>query len=69
MVWYSHLLKNFPEFIVIHIVKVFGVVNKAEMVVFLERSCFFSMLFFWVTFWLFLPHFKLSLLLYQYLLW
>ena len=41
MVWYSHLLKNFPQFIVIHIVKVFGVVNKAEVDVFLELSCFF----------------------------
>ena len=40
-VWYSHLLKNFPQFIVIHIVKVFGVVNKAEVNVFLELSCFF----------------------------
>ena len=39
MVWYSHLLKNFPQFVVIHIVKGFGVVNEAE--VFLELSCFF----------------------------
>ena len=42
MVWYSHLLKNFPHFVVIHIVKVFGVVNKAEVDVFLELSCFFD---------------------------
>ena len=42
MVWYSYLLKNFPQFIVIHIVKGFGVVNKAEIDVFLELSCFFS---------------------------
>ena len=35
MVWYSHLLKNFPQFIVIHIVKGFGIVNKAEIDVFL----------------------------------
>ena len=42
VVWYSHLLKNFPEFIVIHIVKGFGVVNKAEIEVFLELSCFFD---------------------------
>ena len=41
MVWYSHLLKNFPQFIVIHTVKGFGIVNKAEMDVFLELSCFF----------------------------
>ena len=38
---YSHLLKNFPQFIVIHTVKVFGIVNKAEIDVFLELSCFF----------------------------
>ena len=41
MVWYSHLLKNFPQFVVIHIVKDFGIVNKAEVDVFLEFSCFF----------------------------
>ena len=41
MVWYSHLLKNFPQFVVIHIVKGFRVVNKAEVDVFLELSCFF----------------------------
>ena len=40
MVWYSHLLKNFPQFVVIHTVKVFGVVNEAEVDVFLELSCF-----------------------------
>ena len=40
MVWYSHLLKNFPQFIVIHTVKGFGVVNEAETDVFLELSCF-----------------------------
>ena len=40
VVWYSHLLKNFPQFIVIHTVKVFGIVNKAEIEVFLELSCF-----------------------------
>ena len=39
MVWYSHLMKNFPQFIVIHTVKGFGIVNKAEIVVFLELSC------------------------------
>ena len=42
MVWYSHLLKNFPQFIVIHTVKGFGIVNKAEINVFLELSCFFD---------------------------
>ena len=40
MVWYSHLFQNFPQFIVIHTVKGFGVVNKAELDVFLELSCF-----------------------------
>ena len=39
---YSHLLKNFPQFAVIHIVKGFGVVNKAEADIFLELSCFFD---------------------------
>ena len=42
MVWYSHLLKNFPDFVVIHTVKDFGVVNKAEVDVFLELFCFFD---------------------------
>ena len=41
MVWYSHLSHNFPEFIVIHTVKGFGIVKKAERDVFLELSCFF----------------------------
>ena len=41
MVWYSHLLKNFPQFIVIYTVKGFGIVNKTEIDVFLELSCFF----------------------------
>ena len=40
VVWYSHLLKNFPQFVVIYTVKGFGVVNKAEVDVFLELSCF-----------------------------
>ena len=39
MVWYAHVVKNFPQFAVIHTVKAFGIVNKAE--VFLELSCFF----------------------------
>ena len=40
MVWYSHLFQNFPQFIVIHTVKALGIVNKAEIDVFLEISCF-----------------------------
>ena len=40
MVWYSHLFQNFPQFIVIHTFKSFGIVNKAEIDVFLELSCF-----------------------------
>ena len=40
VVWYSHLFQNFPQFIVIHTVKGFGIVNKAEIDVFLELSCF-----------------------------
>ena len=42
MVWYSHLFQNFPQFIVIQTVKGFGIVNKAEIDVFLELSCFFD---------------------------
>ena len=42
MVCYSHLLKNVPQFVVIHTVKGFGIVNKAEIDVFLELSCFFD---------------------------
>ena len=42
MVWYSHLFQNFPQFIVIHTVKGFGIVNKAEIDVFLELFCFFN---------------------------
>ena len=42
MVWYSHLLQNFPQFLVIHTIKGFDVVNKAEIDVFLELSCFFN---------------------------
>ena len=42
VVWYSHLFQNFPQFIVIDTVKGFGVVNKAEIDVFLELSCFFD---------------------------
>ena len=41
MVWYSHLFHNFPQFIVIHTVKGFGIVNKEKIDVFLELSCFF----------------------------
>ena len=42
MVWYSHLFQHFPQFIVIHTVKGFGIVNKAEIYIFLELSCFFD---------------------------
>ena len=42
VVWYTHLFKNFPQFIVIHTVKGFGIVNKVEIDVFLELSCFFD---------------------------
>ena len=42
MVWYSHLFQNFPQFVVIHTVKGFGIVNKAEIDVFLELSCIFD---------------------------
>ena len=42
VVWYSHLFQNFPEFVVVHTVKGFGIINKAEVDVFLELSCFFD---------------------------
>ena len=42
MVWYAHLFQNFPQFIVIHTVKGFGIVSKAEIDIFLELSCFFD---------------------------
>ena len=42
VVWYSHLFQNFPQFVVIHTVKGFGIVNKAEVDVFLELSCIFD---------------------------
>ena len=41
MAWYSHLLKNFPQFVLIHTVKVFGIVNETEVDDFLELPCFF----------------------------
>ena len=41
MIWYSHLFKNFPQFVVVHTVKGFGIVNEAEVDVFLKFSCFF----------------------------
>ena len=49
MVWYSHLFKNFPQFVVIHTVKGFGVVNKAKVDVFLEISCLITVLIGWIT--------------------
>ena len=42
VVWYSHLLKNFPEIVVIHTIKGFGIVNKAEVDIFLKLSCFYN---------------------------
>ena len=42
VVWYSHFFQNFPQFVVIHTVKGFGIVNKADVDVFLELSCFFD---------------------------
>ena len=42
MAWYSHLFKNFPQFVLIHTVKGFGVVNRAKVDVFLKLSCFFD---------------------------
>ena len=56
VVWYSHLLKNFPQFVVIHTVKGFGVINKTEVHVFLKFSCFFFFFFclFFLNFILFL---------------
>ena len=53
VVWYAHLLKNFPQFVVIHTVKGFVVVNKAEVDVFLELSCFMSHLM--LTIWSLVP--------------
>ena len=42
MVWYSHLFKNFPQFVVVHTVKGFDIVKKVEVDVFMEFSCFFD---------------------------
>ena len=42
MVWYSHLFKNFPQFVMVHTVKDSGIVNKAEIDIFLELFCFFD---------------------------
>ena len=42
VVWYSHVFKNFPQFVVTHTIKGFGIVNKAEVDVFLKLSCFFD---------------------------
>ena len=42
MIWYSHLFQNFPQFVMIHTVKGFGIINKSEVGVFLELSCFFD---------------------------
>ena len=42
VIWYSHLFKNFPHFVMIHTVKGFGIVNKADVDIFLKLSCFFN---------------------------
>ena len=42
MIWYSHHFQNFPQFVVIYTVKGFGIVNKAEVDIFLDLSCFFN---------------------------
>ena len=42
MIWYSHLLKNFPQFVLIHTIKGFGLISNAEVDVFLEFSCFYN---------------------------
>ena len=42
VVWYSHLFKNFPEFVVVHTIKGFGIVNEVEVDIFLELFCFFN---------------------------
>ena len=55
VVWYSHLLQNFPQFLVIHTVKGFGIVNKAELHVFLELSCFFFMIQWMLAIWSLVP--------------
>ena len=53
MVWYSHLFKNFPQFVVIHTVKVINIVNEAEVDVFLEFSC--SMIQWMLAIWSLVP--------------
>ena len=55
MVWYSHLLKNFTQFGVIHTVKGFGIVNKAEVDVFLGQSLTFSMIQWMLAVWSLVP--------------
>ena len=55
VVWYSHLFQNFPQFIVIHTVKGFDIVNKAEIDVFLELSCFCSMVQKMLVIWFLVP--------------
>ena len=55
VVWYSHLFKNFPQFVVIHTVRGFGIVNKAEVDVFLELSRAFSMIQWMLAIWFLVP--------------
>src|SRR5574340_1259790 len=56
VLWYSHLFQNFPQFVVIHTVKGFGIVYKAEIDVFLELSCFFNDPTFSLNIWKFMIH-------------
>ena len=61
-VWYSHLLKNFPQFVVFHKIKGFGIVNKAEIDAFLEFFCFiFSMIQWMLAIWSLVPLYFLNL--------
>ena len=64
VVWYSHLLKNFPQLIVIHTVKGFGIVSKAEIDVFLGLSCFFNDIIFLYGLWILIYSLDLSMISY-----
>ena len=61
MAWHSHLFKNFPQFIVIHTVKGFGLLNEAEIDVFLELSCFFDGIVWYFEHSLALPSFGIGM--------
>ena len=64
VVWDSHLFQNFPQFLVIHTVKGFGIVNKAEIDVFLELSCFFNDIIFLYGLWILIYRLDLSMISY-----